>query len=739
MPAVTASPSFTVSWAGADEVGLGSGIASFTVSVSDNGGPLTPFLQDTTQTSATFTGLPGHTYSFFCIATDNVGHVEAAKTTPDTQTTILRGTTTTITSNSPNLATTSQALTLTVSVTPAVPDGETVTLKDASNGSAVVSTTGNTLSGGQATLTVAAGTLSVGTHSLFATYSGDATYAGSQSAAVSQVVIDVAAPPLVITWSNPADIIYGTPLSALQLDAAANVPGTFRYTLALGTTLPAGIGESLSVTFTPNDTSIYTPATATVTINVTPAPLTILPASGQSKVYGVGIPVLAYTPNGFVNGDSASILTGNLATIATAGSAVGGYAFTLGTLNAGANYALALAASPPIFAVTPAILTVTAANKSKTYGDPNPPLTGTITGEVTGDNIMESYSTAAGQFSDVAPYPITVSLADPDGKLSNYTVINNSGTLIVNKANQVITWSNPAGIIYGTALSSTQLNATVLGVGGGSAAGTLSYSPASGTFLGAGLGQALTVTAAATTDYNLATKTVTIDVGRKTASVTPDAKTKVYGDGDPILTGTLSGFLARDNVSASYGRTLGQAVTGGPYTISAALSPAATLGNYTITYNSAGFTITPALLTVSAQSQSKVYGAADPTLSYLALGYKNGDTSAILSGNLHRAPGEKVASGPYPIDQGTLAATTNYTINFSGNSLTITPAPLLITGKSLTKILGQTLVFAGTEFTSSGLLGSDMVTTVTLTSAAPGRRPWPGHIQSRPVQQSASA
>ncbi len=62
---------------------------------------------------------------------------------------------------------------------------------------------------------------------------------------------------------------------------------------------------------------------------------------------------------------------------------------------------------------------------------------------------------------------------------------------------------------YGAPLSSTQLNASVSGVTGGSAPGTLSYSSATGTVLPAGP-NTLTVNAAATTNYNSATKTVTI-------------------------------------------------------------------------------------------------------------------------------------------------------------------------------------------------------------------------------------
>src|SRR6185295_5362946 len=72
---------------------------------------------------------------------------------------------------------------------------------------------------------------------------------------------------------------------------------------------------------------------------------------------------------------------------------------------------------------------------------------------------------------------------------SNYNAASKDVTINVAKANQTITWANPAGIVYGTALSATQLNATVAGVSGGSAAGALTYTPVSGTLLNAGNGQ----------------------------------------------------------------------------------------------------------------------------------------------------------------------------------------------------------------------------------------------------------
>jgi hypothetical protein len=84
--------------------------------------------------------------------------------------------------------------------------------------------------------------------------------------AQQNVDVDPATP--VITWPNPADIIDGAPLTSAQLDATANVPGTFTYTPAAGTVLPPGQNEALAVVFTPTDGTDYNVAGATAYINV---------------------------------------------------------------------------------------------------------------------------------------------------------------------------------------------------------------------------------------------------------------------------------------------------------------------------------------------------------------------------------------------------------------------------------------------------------------------------------------
>jgi large repetitive protein len=114
----------------------------------------------------------------------------------------------------------------------------------------------------------------------------------------------------------------------------------------------------------------------------------------------------------------------------------------------------------------------------------------------------------------VGTYQVMALLDNPD-----YTAHRITGTMTINPAGTrttpIITWPNPAGITYGTPLSSTQLDATA------SVPGTFSYSPPLGTVLQAGNDQKLSVnfTPTDTTDYTSATDTVYIDVENPNRSV----------------------------------------------------------------------------------------------------------------------------------------------------------------------------------------------------------------------------
>ncbi len=162
---------------------------------------------------------------------------------------------------------------------------------------------------------------------------------------------------------------------------------------------------------------VFAPAVSVdQSFTVNTATLTILPDAGQSKVYGAAVPGLTETATGFVNGDSSSLLTGALGTMATSSSAVGTYAFTLGSLDAGPNYTVALAASPPTFAVTAAPLSIHPdTGQSKVYGAAVPGLTATATGFVNGDTsslLTGALGTMATASSAVGSYSFTLGSLD---------------------------------------------------------------------------------------------------------------------------------------------------------------------------------------------------------------------------------------------------------------------------------------------------------------------------------------
>jgi hypothetical protein len=108
--------------------------------------------------------------------------------------------------------------------------------------------------------------LGAGPHTLTATFTpADANnYNGAQKTVT--LTVNKATP--VITWSHPADIVYGTVLGSGQLNASADVPGGLTYTPAAGAKLGVGDGQTLRADFLPTDASRYNTVSATVSINV---------------------------------------------------------------------------------------------------------------------------------------------------------------------------------------------------------------------------------------------------------------------------------------------------------------------------------------------------------------------------------------------------------------------------------------------------------------------------------------
>src|SRR5882672_9072651 len=130
------------------------------------------------------------------------------------------------------------------------------------------------------------------------------TDAANYANVTATVSIRVTKATPTITWPTPADISYGTALSATQLNATASVPGSFAYTPAAGEVLSAGT-HALSLTFTPTDVANYSTAIATVSINVLKATPTITWPTPADITYGTALSATQLNATGSVPGSLA--------------------------------------------------------------------------------------------------------------------------------------------------------------------------------------------------------------------------------------------------------------------------------------------------------------------------------------------------------------------------------------------------------------------------------------------------
>ena len=175
--------------------------------------------------------------------------------------------------------------------------------------------------------------------------------------------------PEVYAWPTSATAItYGDPLSASTLSGgSASVPGTFEFVDPNYVPLAAG-NCSAGVIFVPADQDTYDIVTGgTVTVPVNRAPLTIT-AENKSKIYGDPDPVFTASYDGFKLGDTPAAVSG-LTFSREPGEDVGEYTITPSGATA-SNYDISYASGT--LTIEPAPLTITADDKSKTYGDDDP-------------------------------------------------------------------------------------------------------------------------------------------------------------------------------------------------------------------------------------------------------------------------------------------------------------------------------------------------------------------------------
>ena len=369
--------------------------------------------------------------------------------------------------------------------------------------------------------------------------------------------------------------------------------------------------------------------------------------------------------------------------------------------------------------VQPATLTVTASDATKIYGQSNPALEDTITGFVNGDtsNIVTgsaSLSTTATQFSGVGNYPITPSL----GTLAaaNYTFVFASGTLSVTPATLTVA-ANSLNSTYGQQLPA--LIDSITGFVNGDPQSVVSGTPIlSTTASSAGRVGAYPITVGqgtlSATNYQFAFVDGILDITPATLTITVANANKVYGQANPNLTYTITGFVNGDSFSALTGSpTLDTSASEGSgvgnYAISVG-SGSLQAANYTFAYVNGTLTVSPATLVVRANDMSKVSGQANPVFMDSITGFVNGDTTQVVRGAPSFAStatkSSPVGSYPITVSRGTLSAV-NYSFGFANGLLTVTPSKSSLPSKS-----GLPSAATHSDFGVTTLAGSSIVTTV---------------------------
>lgn len=496
--------------------------------------------------------------------------------------------------------------------------------------------------------TDATGTASFGFLVITAIGTGDTlTASASPTLTVTSEPFDILGDVPIVTYSpNPSAQTYGTAIAAGSLNATAayqgsTISGSSSYTttvngkiqtLSTSTVLPAG-SYSITATFTPADTKTYTSASANALYTVNQATSTITWAPVTTVNYGTSLAVLLNAKAAYVGGNLPGALT---YTAQAAGGPVvpvtGSTILNAGSYTLTANFTpsdsvdYTTATKTATLTVTKTSLTVTANNAAKAYGAALPSFTGTITGIVNGDNITATYITTATTSSPVGTYPITATLNDPNGRLPNYTVTINQGTLTVsqysltvaaNNATRAYGAQNPAftGTVTGAANGDVFTESFVASATVNSTVGTYPIVPS---VTGTNLSNyavtidngTLTVTQAASTT-TLTVSNASITPGQSltlTAQVkssttgTPTGSVSFY-DGSTLLnTATLASGTAGYTTTLSSGSHALTTVYSGDTNFAASNSGAAS----TVTVGSLDFTIS----VNGASSQTVIPGRA---------------------------------------------------------------------------------------------------------------------------------
>ena len=454
---------------------------------------------------------------------------------------------------------------------------------------------------GTLTYTPASGTvLTAGTHQLFVSFVPTDTL--DYLSATASVSITVSQGASTVAWLSPAAIAYGTALSGTQLNATSSVTGTLTYTPAAGTVLTAG-AHQLTVDFLPADSVDYQSATASVSITVNRVASTITWANPAAIAYGTALSGTQLNATASVPGTFT--YTPALATVLTAGPHTLSVTFvpsdSVDYLGATATVSITVAqAASAVSWSNPAAIS---------YGTPLSNTQLNATASVPG---AFAYTPASGAILTAGSHTLSVTFTPTD--MVDYSASTAGVSITVNQATPTITWAAPVAIPYGTALSATQLNATA------STTGALTYTPASGTVLTAGL-RTLNVSFTPTdsTDYSTATGSVSIQVNPAVPVITW-ANPVAISYGTPLSATQLNATATPAGGTFTYSPPPGTTLPVGTQTLSVKYVPTDT-ADYATASASATIQVIAGLALSSIDPTSGNYGAAATTIALTGTGF----------------------------------------------------------------------------------------------------------------------
>ena len=333
--------------------------------------------------------------------------------------------------------------------------------------------------------------------------------------------------------------------------------------------------------------------------------------------------------------------------------------------------------------IAPKSVSVTADNKSKTYGEADPKLTATVDGLVGEDTIAHTVTRAQGE--DAAEYAITVS---GEAEQGNYIVSSfTAGTFTIAPKSVTVT-ADDKSKTYGEA--DPELTATVGGLVGED---TIAYTVTRAGAENAGRYDITPTGDETQGNYIVSYVPGTFTIAPKSVTVTADNKSKTYGADDPELTATVAGLVGEDTISYGLSRAEGEDL--GAYDITPAGEKEQ--GNYIVSYVPGVLTIERIPVTVTADAADKTYGDPDPDeLSVTVKGLLDGE---MIKYTVSRTEGEN--AGEYIITVSGAAEQEYYFINYIDGIFTIKQRPLTITAASETKVYDG-YVLSNEDYTVGG-------------------------------------